>query len=199
MNFIVNFVDDFFTHDDKIDQLNSEIHQLCAISKINNEVIKNNNKVERIIEKYTEVKKEVVRKVVDMHYKWDNLDVDFVCAVITHESARTWNPEVRSPAGAIGLMQIMDFTGRWLTEYKYNDEELVAVLENPVYNIDLGCKYLSSLIEIFGKEAALAGYNGGPRRARQWRAGNKDMVMVETQKYVPTIMNYYKEFKNIKT
>jgi len=34
----------------------------------------------------------------------------FLCALITHESARTWDPEIISPAGAVGLMQILPST-----------------------------------------------------------------------------------------
>ena len=53
-----------------------------------------------------------------MSVKYPNLDVNLICATITHESARTWEPEVVSKAGAMGLMQIMPATGEWLSKYE---------------------------------------------------------------------------------
>ena len=63
-------------------------------------------------------KYEIADEIIKMTTKYDNLSVDLICATITHESAGTWNPEIKSPAGAKGLMQIMPATGMFVAAYE---------------------------------------------------------------------------------
>ncbi len=131
--------------------------------------------------------------------KYENLDVDLICATITHETAFTWDPEVISPAGALGLMQVMPPTGKFLAEIegvKWTSAK--DILFDPILNIRLGSRYLSSLIELYDVEGGLAAYNGGGKKARMWLAQNKKKGILyrETQRYVPAVLSLYDQFRN---
>lgn len=63
------------------------------------------------------------------------------------------NPNARSPAGAIGIMQLMPATAKSLG---------VADPYDPRANIEAGVKYLAQLIARYGERAGLAAYNWGP-------------------------------------
>jgi len=160
-------------------------------------------KVEKIIRRFNpRMSPNMRRKLADEIYEasvlYPNLDVDLICATITHESARTWNPKIVSRAGAMGLMQIMPNTGAWLAR-KEGISFLSAkkVLFDPVSNIKLGTRYLSKLIRSYDLEGGLAAYNGGAKRVRLWLAQNKadGVLWTETQHYVPTVLKLYDEFK----
>jgi len=141
---------------------------------------------------------EVANVIFEMTIKYQNLDIDLICATITHESARTWNPVVKSPVGAIGLMQIMPSTGEMLVEME-GIEWYDTILNDPIINIKLGSMYLSTLIEMYEIDGGLAAYNGGPRRAERWIRYNKadNILPDETQKYIPFVLGYYKLFLNM--
>jgi len=146
----------------------------------------------------THQKYDIAEEIYDMSIKYSNLNVDLICATITHETAGTWNPEVISPAGAIGLMQLMPTTGMFVAAYEQlswtSPEE---VLSNPIYNIRLGARYLSSLIAAYDVDGGLAAYNGGERRAALWLGSGKSSGILsrETQEYVPAIRRLYEELQ----
>ncbi len=140
----------------------------------------------------------IAKEIYRMSIKYANLDVDLICATITHESGRTWDPEARSRAGAMGLMQIMPATGRWLARYEgIRWTSVQEVLYNPIYNIRLGTRYLSQLIENYELEGGLAAYNGGGHRARLWLANDKadGILWAETSAYIPHVLKLYDEFR----
>lgn len=140
---------------------------------------------------------DIASEIYEMSIRYSNLDIDLICAVITHESANTWRPEVISPAGAMGLMQIMPVTGMFLAEYEgisWTDPE--DVLYNPVYNIRMGTRLLSALIEQYGLDGALAAYNAGERHASIWLANGKndDLLWKETREYIPAVLALYDHY-----
>lgn len=143
---------------------------------------------------------EIAEAIQDMASKYSNLNVDLICAAITHESARTWHPRVVSPKGAIGLMQLMPTTGRRMARAEgiawRSPQE---TLTDPVVNIRLGCRYLSRLIARHGLQAGLAAYNGGEQRAVLWRQSNyaEGILHAETAVYVPRILKYYRTFSSL--
>ncbi len=166
--------------------------RLSALSKINNIINKYNPRLAND-QKYA-----IANEIYRMSVKYENLDVDLICATITHESALTWRKNVISPAGAMGLMQIMPPTGIFLSEnegIKWTQAE--EILYNPIYNIRLGCRYLSSLIEMYQLDGGLAAYNGGPKRAAMWLASGRDdkILYEETRGYIPAILNLYENFR----
>lgn len=88
-----------------------------------------------------------------------NLDPALVMAVIEVES--NFIADAVSPAGAVGLMQVMPATA----------EELgLPDVADPAVNLEAGCRYLAALLTVFGGdvELALAGYNAGPGAVRRW-------------------------------
>lgn len=146
-------------------------------------------------------KYEIADEIYKMSMKYNNLDVDLICATISHESALTWNPKVKSEAGAMGLMQVMPTTGLYIASYEgitWTDPE--EVLYNPIYNIQIGCRYLSSLIEFFDDvDAGLAAYNGGQKKAAQWVANGKadGILWSETRDYIPAIKKLYQAYQGL--
>lgn len=145
------------------------------------------------------LKQAIATEIYNMSIKFPNLDVELICATITHESARTWDPAVVSKAGAIGLMQIMPATGKWLAKYEdFEWQSAEETLGNPVYNIRMGSRYLSALIETYDLDGGLAAYNGGEKRVGMWLAQNKldSILWPETRKYVPSVLELYDEYRN---
>lgn len=146
------------------------------------------------------LKYDIANTVYEMSVKYPNLDVDLICATITHESGGTWDPQVVSHAGAMGLMQVMPPTGMFVAA----DEGLIwtsppEVLFNPIYNIRIGCRYLSALISDYDLDGGLAAYNGGLRRAALWiKQGRPDGILWdETTKYIPSVIRIYNEYRQM--
>lgn len=90
-----------------------------------------------------------------------------VAALIRQES--TFNPGVRSHAGARGLMQILPSTGRLLARQERLRYD-VSDLYDPEINIRYGTRYLKDVLGSFGGRVdyALASYNAGPHRVQRW-------------------------------
>ncbi|MBN1153505.1 transglycosylase SLT domain-containing protein [candidate division KSB1 bacterium] len=161
-------------------------------------------KIMRIITTYNETmpsekKYEIANEIYEMSVKYTNLDLDLICATITHESALTWNPKIKSHAGAIGLMQIMPATGMYLARYEgitWSTAE--EILEDPIYNIRMGSRYLSTLISYYNLDGGLAAYNGGEKTASRWLASNKadGILYAETRDYIPAVIKLYKQFQD---
>ena len=126
------------------------------------------------------------------------LDPFFVAGLIRQESL--FHPTIRSSAGAVGLMQLMPGTGREVAMaegLRYSP----ALLEDPEMNVRLGTAFLASMVRRFDGRAedALAAYNAGPTRARQWRERpeyrNVDVFREhipfrETRHYVKVVHQY---------
>lgn len=101
--------------------------------------------------------------------KGSNPEAALVLAIIRQESA--FLDSAVSPAGAMGLMQLMPGTATGIAKElgikKHADKMLTT---DPQYNIRLGSAYLAKLIDRFEGSyiLAAAGYNAGPSRARDW-------------------------------
>lgn len=104
-----------------------------------------------------------------------NLDPQLLSAVIDAESGG--NPDAVSPAGAKGLMQLIDSTAA---------EMGVKDSLNPEENIEGGARYLRILLDTFGDlKKALAAYNAGPATVKKY--GGIPPYR-ETKNYVDKIM-----------
>jgi len=98
------------------------------------------------------------------------LDPYLVAGLIRQESMFTAG--IKSPAGAIGLMQIMPATGRALARSAGIQSFAVELLEKPEINVHLGTRYIAELMNRYGNRliSVLAAYNAGPHRVSRWSA-----------------------------
>ncbi|MBR0660505.1 lytic transglycosylase domain-containing protein, partial [Neoroseomonas oryzicola] len=87
-----------------------------------------------------------------------------------------------SPAGAMGLMQVMPGTYREL-QARYN---LGPDPYHPYDSIQAGAAYLREMYELYGNPAFLAAYNAGPRRLEEYLWGGRGLPN-ETRNYVSRI------------
>jgi soluble lytic murein transglycosylase len=122
-----------------------------------------------------------------------------VYAVIRQESA--FNKDAKSPAGAMGLMQLMPKTGL-ATATKFNIPlGNTRLLYQPDKNITIGAAYLKQVMDQYDKNIVLASaaYNAGPHRVDRWlpdgveQAADSWVALIpyrETRKYVQRILAY---------
>ena len=164
-------------------------------------------KIKEIISRYnpkmeSERRQAIANEIYEMSIKYPNLNIDFILATITHESAKTWDPVVTSKVGAMGLMQIMPSTGMYLAleeGIKWTTAE--EILFDPIINIRLGCRYMSHLVQMYEHDGGLAAYNGGPRLAEMWLESNRNnsILFAETRDYVPAVLKLYAQFQSMAT
>lgn len=78
--------------------------------------------------------------------------------------------DIRSGAGAIGIMQLMPETGRRTAAELQHPYAGLDTLTNPDSNILLGAHYLGKMLARFGENRAVAtaAYNAGPHRVEAW-------------------------------
>jgi len=81
-----------------------------------------------------------------------------------------FRPKLRSPAGAIGLCQLMPRTGTYLGRSLFGPGFQVRQLWDPETNLRIAAYYLSRLNERFSAHPALvtAAYNAGNGPVRRW-------------------------------
>ena len=107
--------------------------------------------------------------------------------------------DVRSSAGAVGLMQLMPKTGRMVARKIKLPYAGLATLTDPESNIRLGTSYLGEMAERFGghRVLATAAYNAGPHRVDDWlpdKGGEDARIWIEnipfneTRKYVKRVL-----------
>jgi soluble lytic murein transglycosylase len=115
-------------------------------------------------------------------------------SLIRQESA--FDPRARSRAGALGLMQVMPMTGRKVAGVSSRKLREVDT------NLQVGAKYFGMLLSQFDNdvELALASYNAGPHRVKDWlkRYPVRDRILFndlipfkETREYVAAIVRNY--------
>jgi soluble lytic murein transglycosylase len=96
------------------------------------------------------------------------LDEAMIYSLIRQESR--FVPEARSRAGAMGLMQLMPSTAKWVARQLPVHPFKVDMLANPEVNIRMGTYYFRRVLTALGHPIlATAAYNAGPGRARRWR------------------------------
>jgi soluble lytic murein transglycosylase len=132
----------------------------------------------------------------------------FIHALIRQESQ--FDPDALSPAGARGLMQVLPSTAKDVAR-KEGIAFNAAKLSNPDYNIRIGSAFMRSLLDRYNGSyiLALAAYNAGPGRVREWlatfgdpRTGAIDPIdwlelipIYETRNYVQRIMENFQIYR----
>lgn len=110
------------------------------------------------------------------------VDEKLLHAVIQAESA--YNPDARSPVGAVGLMQLMPDTA---VRYGVRAEDRT----DPAESIKGGARYLRDLLRMFNSDVrlAVAGYNAGENAVKRYN--NNIPPYPETQNYVAQVLAFY--------
>ena len=129
-----------------------------------------------------------------------DIEPALIYAVMRQESL--FDTEAVSISGAKGLMQLMDFTARWISKkvgYAYSD------IFDPRSNIFLGTAYLSFLMDFWNKDIVrvVASYNAGQGAVSRWRKYEDDFLFIETipynetRKYVRRVLWFYYVYREI--
>lgn len=129
------------------------------------------------------------------------LDSKLVASVINEESS--FKPNAVSPAGAVGLMQILPSTGEYVADLLGDDFTKIN-LKDPETNIKYGCYYLKYLKQKFSDEKTLlCAYNAGETNVLNWLKNevySKDGEKLDnipfgvTQNYVNKIISGKKHY-----
>ncbi|MDR3515647.1 MAG: lytic transglycosylase domain-containing protein [Azospirillaceae bacterium] len=133
-----------------------------------------------------------------------------VDGLIRQESV--FNKNAVSPAGALGLMQLMPSTAEHVARsvgVPFVEHRLIS---DGAYNVRLGAAFLQTLLDRFGGnyELATAAYNAGPGRVADWlhtfgdpRSGDSSAMIdwiesipvAETRNYVQRVMENMKVYR----
>ena len=116
--------------------------------------------------------------------KKNNVSPLLVAAVARAESS--FHPTARSHRGAVGVMQLVPRTGRWLG---------ATDLTDPTQNIVAGAKYLAYLSDRFGgnEDHVIAAYNAGEGNVR--RFGGVPPFS-ETRDYVERVHRFQRDLRS---
>ncbi|HEY5594215.1 MAG TPA: transglycosylase SLT domain-containing protein, partial [Nitrospiria bacterium] len=132
-------------------------------------------------------------------------DPYLVAAVTREESA--FDPKAVSKVGALGLMQLMPFTGEWVAKRVGLKSFRPDLLLDEATNILLGAWYLQHLVEQFNGNVvlAVASYNAGPEAVGRWAekgVGELDEFIEsipfnETRYFTKKVIRSYNEYRRI--
>ncbi len=113
-----------------------------------------------------------------------DLDPALVAAVIYAESR--FDPNARSSAGAVGLMQLLPDTAEFIARRTGGKDFVVADLRDPEINVRYGTWLLAYLRDYYDGDVrtALAAYHAGPGNVDEWRRTNSGIAFPETEAYV---------------
>lgn len=111
------------------------------------------------------------------------LDEEVLYGIARQESR--FAPDIVSSAGAVGLMQLMPRTARWVARQLAFDDWSTDLIANVGVNTRFGAFYFRYWQDRFDDLPALAAaaYNAGPGRARAWRPATgalEGAIWVET-------------------
>jgi soluble lytic murein transglycosylase len=140
--------------------------------------------------------------LIARHSKAHGLDPYLIAALVAQES--TFDPQIRSHANAVGLMQILPSTGRQYArrlKLRYRP----AMLTHAETNVRLGTAIFADLSnKLGGAHLALASYNAGENAVARWvsaRPGVErdefidDIPYPETQNYVKKIIGTAEDYR----
>ena len=147
-------------------------------------------------------------EIISVYAEEYNVDENLIFAVIKAES--NFNNDAISNKSAIGLMQIVEDTAIDVAKKNnidINTENIEEELLNIEKNINIGTKYLSTLLEQYGNiEVALAAYNAGIGTVNNWiekqviKSDGSDIENIpykETNNYVRKILRDYDIYNNL--
>ena len=124
-----------------------------------------------------------------------------------------FDPEARSPLGALGLLQIMPYTAEALAERAGVGEILddgvdEAALMRPSVNTAIAATLTGNLLDLFDAAIApvIASYNAGEDRVALWWAATRDLSedffvdtipYSETRHFVREVLSNYAAYQRV--
>ena len=119
----------------------------------------------------------------------ENLSVSRALALAISRRESEFNPDARSHANALGLMQHLPETAGRMAKGLGVAHETRQLTADPAHNATLGAAYLRRMVDEFGPSVAMvaAGYNAGPGRPRKWVAEFGDPRTGDPVDWVETI------------
>jgi soluble lytic murein transglycosylase-like protein len=138
--------------------------------------------------------------------KQEGVDPALAWSIMQNESV--FKPHALSPAGAVGLMQLMPTTAGVVAKERGAAMPARRDLLNPLTNISFGMAYLGKLAKLFpGNEVAqIAAYNAGEEAAARWlKNGSYDHIEEwieeipydETNLYVKKVLTSYWKYEKL--
>ena len=138
-------------------------------------------------------------------------DPALILSIIRQESE--FDTSAKSRVGAQGLMQLMPYTAKTVSRQAKLSYSKKKLTKSPEYNINLGSFYIGGLLlEYDGAYPfAIAAYNAGPKRVKQWKKINKNpqkkqinyvdwielIKFKETRNYVQRVLENYNVYRYI--
>jgi len=114
--------------------------------------------------------------------KSNDIDIAMLYGIARQESR--FATDIVSSAGAVGLMQLMPGTARWVAKQLARTDYRPALIADADLNTQFGAYYFKYWLERLDRMPALAAaaYNAGPGRAQAWRppAPLEGAIWVET-------------------
>lgn len=146
-------------------------------------------------------------ELVEKYAKQYDVPENLVYAVMRTESG--FDPQAISRVGAVGLMQMMPSTFRWLTEDILVESLEDDALYDPEVSIRYGVFYLRRMYDRYGDwQTALASYNAGSGRVDGWLEDKTltdwkgDLIVdripfEETRGYVKKVVKAYDAYSRL--
>ncbi|MBS1972470.1 MAG: transglycosylase SLT domain-containing protein [Bdellovibrionales bacterium] len=132
---------------------------------------------------------------VDRYSKDFSVPSELVWGIMRAESQ--YRKDAISPVGALGLMQVMPFTGYRVANLLGDKDFQPRQLLEPSAAIKMGSRYLARLMTKFDNTIPLvaAGYNAGPHRVKNWLASFGHLETDEFIEHIPFLetRNYVKK------
>jgi len=136
----------------------------------------------------------------------NNIDPAWIYGIMRRESA--FSEDIKSPVGAMGLMQLMPKTAKYIGNKIGVKKVSYQDLSKAKNNIELGSAYLSYLNQKYkgNKVLATASYNAGPGRVDRWTPKKSSIPAdqwidsipyTETRTYVKAVLEYTTIFKSL--
>ena len=99
------------------------------------------------------------------------LETELLHAFMHQESM--FNTKAKSKDGAMGLMQVLPSTAKFITKSKDVKRNNSNILKNPEINLEVGQEYITYLLDLEVVSRNLiflaAAYNGGPGNLQKWK------------------------------
>tara|TARA_B100001123_G_scaffold448301_1_gene608711 strand:+ start:38 stop:1783 length:1746 start_codon:yes stop_codon:yes gene_type:complete len=121
-----------------------------------------------------------------------------------------FNTSAKSRRGAMGLMQIMPNTAKFISKNKLVKKSNSSILKNPEINLEVGQEYIEYLLNHKNVNKNLiylaAAYNGGPGNLKKWKENTnflndplffmESIPSRETRWFIEKILTKYWIYKN---